>query len=87
MQASKNGRKPYLFPQKNFVSMFYAIILTPSIILNRLTSVVRREIPHFFRSFFTIFLVYHDLKQKIRCIDAPKYAFTHRNLPESEKYI
>ena len=33
---------------------------------------------------FTIFLVYHDLKQKI---DAPNYAFTHRNLPESEKYI
>ena len=24
---------------------------------------------------------------KISCIDAPKYAFTHRNLPESEKYI
>ena len=37
---------------------------------------------------FTMFLVYHDLKQnKIRCIDAPKYAFKHRNLPESEKYI
>ena len=29
--------------------------------------------------------VYHELKQKkIRCIDAPKDAFTHRNLPESE---
>ena len=26
-------------------------------------------------------------KNKIRCIDAPKYAFTHRNLPESERYI
>ena len=27
-------------------------------------------------------------KNKIRCIDAPKYAiFTHRNIPESEKYI
>ena len=25
MQASKNGRKPYVFPQKKFVSMFYAI--------------------------------------------------------------
>ena len=39
---------------------------------------------------FTFFLVYHDLKQqqnKRRCIDAPKYAFTQRNLPESEKYI
>ena len=24
-QASKNGRKPYLFPQKKFVSVFYAI--------------------------------------------------------------
>ena len=26
------------------------------------------------------------IKNKIRCIDAPKYVFTHRNLPESEKY-
>ena len=25
MQGPKNGRKPYLFPQKKFVSMFYAI--------------------------------------------------------------
>ena len=24
-QASKNGRKPYLFPQNKFVSVFYAI--------------------------------------------------------------
>ena len=24
-QASKNGRKPYLFPQKKFISVFYAI--------------------------------------------------------------
>ena len=24
-QASKNGHKPYLFPQKKFVSVFYAI--------------------------------------------------------------
>ena len=37
-----------------------------------------------------MFLFYHDWKQKknkIRCIDAPEYAFTHSNLPESEKYI
>ena len=26
-------------------------------------------------------------KNEIRCIDAPKNAFTHRNLPESEKYM
>ena len=42
----------------------------------------------FFDFFFTIFLVYHDLKQKKRCIiDVSKYAFTRRNLPESEEYI
>ena len=28
-----------------------------------------------------------DLKLKIRRLDAPNYAFTHRNLPGSEKYI
>ena len=44
----------------------------------------------FFLVLFTMFLANHDwfeTKNKIRCIDAPKYAFTHRNLPESEKYI
>ena len=36
---------------------------------------------------FTMFFVHHDLKQnEIRCIDAPKYVFKHRNVPESEKY-
>ena len=42
-----------------------------------------------FSVLFIMFLVYHDFetKNEIRCIDAPKYAFTHRNLPESEKYI
>ena len=40
-------------------------------------------IPHFFR----FCLPRIETKNKIICIDAPKYAFTHRNLPESEKYI
>ena len=30
-QASKNGRKPYSFPQKKYVSMFYAINLPNTI--------------------------------------------------------
>ena len=30
-QASKNGRKPYLFPQKKFVSVFYAITIINTI--------------------------------------------------------
>ena len=51
-------------------------------ISNRQILIVRREIPHFFW-----FYIYHDLKQKIKFIDVPKYAFTHRNLFESEKYI
>ena len=70
-QASKKGRKPYLFPQKQFVSMFYAInILTPSIISNRQTLIVRGENAfckfQTFSVLFTMFLVYHDLKQKIK---------------------
>ena len=42
-----------------------------------------------FSVLFTIFLVLPSFKTKneIRCIDVSKYAFTHRNLPESEKYI
>ena len=53
MQASKNGRKPYLFPQKKFVSVFYAISI---FISNRHTLIVRREIPHSFRFCLTCFL-------------------------------
>ena len=45
MQASKNGRKPYLFHQKkNAFSKFHT----------------------FFSVLFTMFLVYHDLKQKLK---------------------
>ena len=42
-----------------------------------------------FSVLFTIFLVLPSFKTKneIRCIDVSKYAFTHRTLPESEKYI
>ena len=37
--------------------------------------------------FHVSYLPWFETKNKIRCIDAPKYAFTHGNLPESEKYI
>ena len=40
-----------------------------------------------FHTFFRFCVPRIETKNKIRCIDAPKYAFTHRNLPESEKYI
>ena len=57
-QASKNGRKPYLFPQKKFVSVFYAINIASSIISNRQTLIVRRE--NAFCKFHTFFgFVYH----------------------------
>ena len=66
---------------------------TPSIISNRQTLIVRRE--NAFCKFHTVIsFVYHvsclpwfETKIEVRCIDTPKYAFTHRNLPESEKYI
>ena len=32
-------------------------------------------------------LLWFETKNKSRCIDAQKYAFTQRNLPESEKHI
>ena len=67
--------------------------LTPFIISTRQILIVRRE--KAFCEFHTFFgFVYHlsclqrfETKNKIKCIDAPKYAFTQRNLPESEKYI
>ena len=84
-QASKNGRKPYLFPQKKFVRVFYAINIFNTIYYFKPTNFnARRKIPHFFRP---CCLPWFETKNKIRCINAPKYAFTHRNLPESEKYI
>ena len=89
-QASKNGRKPYLFPQNKFVSVFYAINIFYTIYYFKPTNFNCT-----LRKFHTFFgFVYHvsclpwfETKNKIWCIDAPKYAFTHRNLPESEKYI
>ena len=70
-QASKNGRKPYLFPQKTFVSTFYAINIFNTIYYFKPTNFncVYRKclliITHFFSVLFTMFLVYNDLKQKI----------------------
>ena len=43
-----------------------------------------------FSDLFTMLLnclPWFETKNKIRCIDAPNYVLTHRNLPESEKYI
>ena len=63
--------------------------LTQSIISNRQTLIVRRE--NAFCKFLTFFgfacLPWFETKNRIGCIGAPKYAFTHRTLPESEKYI
>ena len=59
-QASKNGRKHYLFPQKKFVKACFMqyTYLTPSIISNRQTFIVRRE--NAFCKFYTFFgFVYH----------------------------
>ena len=89
-QASKNDHKPFLFCKRVLCNKHN---LTPSIISNRQTLIVRRE--NAFCKFHTFFrFVYHvsclpcfKTKNKIRFIDAPKFAFTHRNLPESEKYI
>ena len=63
-----------LVPSEEIVSVFYAINIFNTVFYT-------------INIFNTIFLVYHDLTKKIRCIDAPEFAFTHRNLPESEKYI
>ena len=83
-QASKNGRNHYLFPQKKFLSVFYAINIFNTIYYFKPTIlIVRRENSTLFFGF-----VYHvsclpwfETKNKIRCIVAPKYEFTHRNLP------
>ena len=79
-QASKNGRKPYLFSQKKFVSVLYAIniYLTPSIISKWQTLIVRRE--NDFCKFYTFFgFVYHvsclpwfETKNKNRCNWCPE---------------
>ena len=79
-----------LFPQKKFVSVFYAIKIKNTIYYFKPTNF---KMP-FVNSTFFFGFVYHvfclpwfETKNKIRCIDAPKCAFTDRNLPESEKYI
>ena len=82
--ASQNGRKPYIFPQNKLVSILCNKHIQHHLLFqtDKLKLCVEK-IPHFFSVLFTMFLVYHDLKQKnkIRSIAAPKYAFTHRNYP------
>ena len=69
----------------------YLTYLTSSIISNGQILIERRE--NVFCKFHIFFgFVYNDLKQKnkIRCIDsidAPKYAFTHRNLKVYMNYL
>ena len=93
-EASKNSRKSYLFPQKKFVSLLYAINIFNTIYNFKPTNlIVRRE--NAFCKFHTFFgfvnhvscLPWFETKYNIRCINAQEYAFTHRNLPKSEKYI
>ena len=70
-QASKNGHKPYLFPQKKFVSVLYAKYIFNNIYyFKRQTLMVRREKAFvnftLFSILFTMFLVNHELKQNIK---------------------
>ena len=68
----KNGHKPYLFPQKKFLSVFYAKNIFNTIYYLKPTNfncasrkclIVNSTL---FSVLFTMFLVYHDLKQKIK---------------------
>ena len=62
-QASKNGRKPYLFPQKKFVSVFYAINTFNTICYFKPTNFncAYRKF-HTFFCLLTMFPVHQDLK-------------------------
>ena len=83
-QASKNGRKPYLFPQNKFVSVFYVINIFNTIYYFKPTNFncAERKFNTFFGFVYQVScLPWFETKNKIRCIDAPKYEFTHRNLP------
>ena len=62
--------------------------LTPPTISNRQTLIVRRKKAFCkFHTFFRFCLPWFETKNKIKFIVAPKHAFTHRNLTESEKNI
>ena len=81
-QASKNGRKPYLFPQKKFISVFYAINIFNTIYYFDKFYLCIKTMHCAFCKFHTLFrccLPRIETKNKIRCIDAPKYAFTQKS--------
>ena len=69
-QASKNGRKPHLFPQKKFVSVFYANIFNTIYYFKPTNLNCVEKMPFvnstLFSVLFNMILVYHDLKQKIK---------------------
>ena len=66
--------------------------LTPSFISYRQTFIVRREnafckVHNFFGFVYHVScLPWFETKNEMRCIDAPKCTFTHRNLPKSELF-
>ena len=74
----QNVRKPYLFPQKKFVSVFYVInYLTPFFIQTDKFQLCVEKMPFVNSTLFSVF-VYHvsclpwfEAQNKIRCIDAP----------------
>ena len=65
-QASKNDRKPYLFPQKKFIRVFYAINIFNTIYYFKPTNFFVHK-DNAFCKFYTFFgFVYHELKQKLK---------------------
>ena len=98
-QASKNGRKPYLFPQKKFVSVFYAINIFNTMYYFKPTNLnmVRRE--NAFCKFHTFFgfvscLPWFETKkfqaeassQLRKKIKAVNFFVTISNLKKRKKY-
>ena len=76
-QASKNCRKPYLFPQKKFISVFYAINIFNTIYFFKPTNFICAKRQCLFAN--STLLPRIETKNKIRCIDAPKFAFTQKS--------
>ena len=86
----KERPQTLLVPSEEIFSMFYEINISNTIYYFKPTNFncAFCKFHIFFGCvYYVSCLPWFETKNKIRCIDAPKYTFTHRNLPESEMYV
>ena len=85
----KERPQTYLFPQKKFISLFYTINIFNTIYYFKPTKIYLciKTMPFVNSTLFRFCLPRIETKNKIRCIDDPKYAFTQKSTRIRKAYL